>query len=60
MTESDSDVVVVEDDDPFFEDSKNNGKKISEKLAAEVLSFYLFSFPLLTLQSPAILAAYMA
>jgi len=36
VTESDSDIVVVESDDPFFEDPKNNNNRLSKKLDAEV------------------------
>jgi hypothetical protein len=35
-TDDSDEVVVVETDDPFFEDPKNNGNKLSKKLAAEV------------------------
>ena len=39
VTESDGDVVVVESDDPFFEDPTNNQKKILKKLDTEVCFF---------------------
>jgi hypothetical protein len=41
VTESDSDIVAVEFDDPFFEDPKNNNNRLSKKLDAEVRFFPL-------------------
>jgi hypothetical protein len=54
VTESDTDSSVVEIDDPFFEDPKNNNK-LSKKLNDEVCS----PFPLLTIRSPLALASYL-
>jgi hypothetical protein len=39
VTESDDNIVVVESDDPFFDDQKNANSKLSKKLEAEVRWF---------------------
>ena len=41
VTESDEDFIIVETDDPFFEEPKNSGKQLSKKLSSEV-SFEIF------------------
>ena len=46
MTESDDDIVLVESDDPFFEDPKHKNSKILKRLDAEV---HFFSLPLLNI-----------